>query len=84
MTKSEEILKNTEARYIVEENKGQSKVAIYYHEEDVEKAISQSLTSTDVSQQRELLNAFVEEFVEAWEDGMGVDTDLYRKAKSLL
>ena len=44
----------------------------------------QSLTSTDVSQQRELLNAFVEEFVEAWEDGMGVDTDLYRKAKSLL
>ena len=59
MTKSEEILKNTEARYIVEENKGQSKVAIYYHEEDVEKAISQSLTLTNVSQQRELLLAFV-------------------------
>lgn len=30
------------------------------------------------------LKEFVEEFVDAWEDGMGGDTDLYRKAKSLL
>ena len=47
-------------------------------------AVIELLVLFDVSQQSEVLNAFVEEFVEAWEDGMGVDTDLYRKAKSLL
>ena len=30
------------------------------------------------------LKAFVKEYIEAWEDGMGGDTDLYRKAKILL
>ena len=29
------------------------------------------------------LKAFKDEFIEAWEDGSGGDTDLYRKAKSL-
>ncbi|MCK9476579.1 MAG: hypothetical protein M0R46_11700 [Candidatus Muirbacterium halophilum] len=38
----------------------------------------------NVSNNEVALKAFVEEFVEAWEDGMGGDTDLYRKAKSLL
>jgi len=30
------------------------------------------------------LKAFVEEFVEAWEDGMGGDSSLYDAAKRLL
>ena len=29
------------------------------------------------------LKAFKDEFIEAWEDGSGGDSDLYRKAKSL-
>ena len=37
-----------------------------------------------VSNSEVALKAFVEEYVEAWEDGIGGDTDLYRKAKSLL
>ena len=37
-----------------------------------------------VSNNEVALKAFLEEFVDAWEDGMGGDTDLYRKAKSLL
>ena len=29
------------------------------------------------------LKEFVDEFIEAWEDGSGGDSDLYRKAKNL-
>ena len=46
--------------------------------------LKKQLTLTDVSNSEVALKAFVEEFVEAWEDGMGGDTDLYKKAKSLL
>lgn len=60
MDKSEEILKNVEARYIVENYKGQSKLAIYYHEEDVLKAIDQALTLGGVSNQRETLLSYEE------------------------
>ncbi len=31
----------------------------------------------------EQLKAFVDEFIESWEDGNAGDSDLYRKAKSL-
>ena len=44
----------------------------------------EALRIHNVSNNEVVLKAFVEEFVEAWEDGMGGDTDLYRKAKSLL
>ena len=37
-----------------------------------------------VSNNEVALKAFVKEYIEAWEDGMDGDTDLYRKAKSLL
>ena len=37
-----------------------------------------------VSNNEVALKAFVEEYVEAFEDGQGSDTALYRKAKSLL
>jgi hypothetical protein len=37
----------------------------------------------DVVGRSEQLKAFVDEFIEAWEDGNGSDSDLYRKAKSL-
>ena len=50
-----------------------------YHQEQVK-----NLTIANVSNSEVALKAFVEEFVEAWEDGMGGDTDLYKKAKSLL
>ena len=41
------------------------------------------LSQHDVSGRSEQLNAFVDEFIEAWEDGNGGDSYLYRKAKSL-
>ena len=50
-----------------------------WHESEVK-----NLTIANVSNSEVALKAFVEEFVEAWEDGMGGDTDLYKKAKSLL
>ena len=37
-----------------------------------------------VSNNEVALKAFVEEFVEAWEDGMGGDSSLYDAAKRLL
>jgi len=54
--------------------------------EAIETAIKegQKLPIHNVSNNEVVLKAFVEEFVEAWEDGMGGDADLYRKAKSLL
>ena len=55
-----------------------------YSEETLLKDLKKELTLTDVGSSEVALKAFVEEFVEAWEDGMGGDTDLYKKAKSLL
>ena len=52
--------------------------------EHIEPKLGQSLPVDSVSNSEVALKAFVEEFVEAWEDGMGGDTDLYKKAKSLL
>jgi hypothetical protein len=46
--------------------------------------VSEALTIPVVSNNEVALKAFVKEYIEAWEDGMGGDTDLYRKAKSLL
>ena len=43
-----------------------------------------ALALTDVSNNEVALKAFVEEYVEAFEDGQGCDTALYRQAKSLL
>ena len=39
---------------------------------------------SNVSNNEVALKAFVEEFVEAWEDGMGGDSSLYDAAKRLL
>ena len=50
---------------------------------DYVKVIEEQLNTHDVVGQSEQLKAFVEEFIEAWEDGNGGDSDLYRKAKSL-
>ena len=50
---------------------------------DYVKVIEEQLNIHDVVWQSEQLKAFVEEFIEAWEDGNGGDSDLYRKAKSL-
>jgi len=49
-----------------------------YHQEQLK-----LLGIADVVGRSELLKAFVDEFIEAWEDGNGGDSDLYRKAKSL-
>ena len=46
--------------------------------------LDKQLTLTDVSNNEVALKAFVEEYVEAFEDGQGGDTALYRQAKSLL
>ena len=46
--------------------------------------IEKQLTLADVSNNEVALKAFVEEFVEAWEDGMGGDSSLYDAAKRLL
>lgn len=43
-----------------------------------------ALTIPVVSNNEVALKAFVEEYVEAFEDGQGSDTALYRQAKSLL
>tara|TARA_R110002050_G_scaffold228523_2_gene364157 strand:- start:5 stop:247 length:243 start_codon:yes stop_codon:yes gene_type:complete len=42
------------------------------------------LALCSVSNNEVALKAFVEEYVEAFEDGQGSDTALYRQAKSLL
>lgn len=47
------------------------------------KTVNEALRLHDVSRRSEQLNAFVDEFIEAWEDGNGGDSYLYRKAKSL-
>lgn len=46
--------------------------------------IKQELSLTNVSNNEVVLKAFVEEYVQAFEDGQGSDTALYRQAKSLL
>jgi hypothetical protein len=43
-----------------------------------------NLTMQCVSNNEVALTAFAEEYVEAFEDGQGSDTALYKKAKSLL
>ncbi len=43
----------------------------------------QALRIHDVVGQSEQLKVFVDEFIEAWEEGNGGYSDLYRKAKSL-
>jgi hypothetical protein len=43
----------------------------------------QALRIHDVVVRSEQLRAFVDEFIESWEDGNAGDSDLYRKAKSL-
>ena len=51
---TEEIIRNIEPRYTVVKNKDLSKDAtVYYHEDDVKKAIAKALTLGNVSQQRE-------------------------------
>ena len=53
---TEEIIRNIEPRYTVVKNKDLSKDAtVYYHEDDVKKAIAKALTLGNVSQQSELL-----------------------------
>lgn len=42
-----------------------------------------NLLKPDVIGQSELLKAFVEEYIEAWESGMAGDHSVYNKAKSL-
>ena len=49
----------------------------------LEKRIVKNCSIPNVVGQSEQLKAFVDEFIEAWEDGNGGDSDLYRKAKSL-
>jgi hypothetical protein len=56
---TEEIIRNIEPRYTVVKNKDLSKDAtVYYHEDDVKKAIAKALTLGNVSQQREQLIDF--------------------------
>lgn len=51
--------------------------------ENKAKMISEILLLFSGVGRSEQLKAFVDEFIEAWEDGNGGDSDLYRKAKSL-
>ena len=51
-------------------------------EEHAQQQVKKCLIA-DVVGRSEQLKAFVDEFIEAWEDGNGGDSDLYRKAKSL-
>jgi len=52
--------------------------------EDIIEATKKALTIPVVSNNEVALKAFVEEYVEAFEDGQGGDTALYRQAKRLL
>ena len=47
-------------------------------------SLEEQLALCSVSDTEGKLKAFVEEYVEAFEDGQGSDTALYRQAKSLL
>lgn len=49
----------------------------------IKEHLTEQLHIHDVVWQSEQLKAFVNEFIEAYEDGNGGDSDLYRKAKSL-
>ena len=63
--------------------------ALHFHDvqrkvNGVDKSTEPALHKHIVSNNEVALKAFVEEFVESWEDGNAGDTDLYRKAKRLL
>jgi len=51
---------------------------------DFAESIVNKLLISGVSNNEVALKAFIEEYVEAFEDGQGSDTALYRQAKSLL
>tara|TARA_R110000850_G_scaffold134186_1_gene255333 strand:+ start:318 stop:575 length:258 start_codon:yes stop_codon:yes gene_type:complete len=46
-------------------------------------AIMEALTIPDVSPQREMLEDFLDEYIEAWEDGMAGSSSLLHDAKKL-
>ena len=77
----EHLVKLLRDSYDLQEEK--SEETAYWHLQKLRSAIKQ-LTLTDVSNNEVALKAFVEEYVEAFEDGQGGDTALYRQAKSLL
>lgn len=49
----------------------------------MEELVNKNFGLADVVERSEQLKAFVDEFIEAWEDGNSGDSDLYKKAKSL-
>jgi uncharacterized protein YmfQ (DUF2313 family) len=67
-------------RYPKSEN---DKVSDFEMYQTLIEAMNQVLRQQPVSERSEQLKAFVDEFIEAWEDGNGGDSYLYRKAKSL-
>tara|TARA_R110000822_G_scaffold280482_2_gene402104 strand:+ start:1080 stop:1316 length:237 start_codon:yes stop_codon:yes gene_type:complete len=77
----EHLVKLLRDSYDLQEEK--SEETAYWHLQKLRSEIKQ-LTLTDVSNNEVALKAFVEEYVEAFEDGQGCDTALYRQAKSLL
>ena len=77
----EHLVKLLRDSYDLQEEK--SEETAYWHLQKLRSEIKQ-LTLTDVSNNEVALKAFVEEYVEAFEDGQGGDTALYRQAKSLL
>ena len=62
----------------------QEGVLLNHNEAKLVVELVKKLTLTNVSNNEVALKAFVEEYVEAFEDGQGCDTALYRQAKSLL
>jgi phosphoserine phosphatase len=55
----------------------------HFNYDDVLEILNAALRQTPVVGRIEQLKAFVDEFIESWEDGNAGDSDLYRKAKSL-
>ena len=52
-------------------------------QQEIENWVDKDLKAINYTRCCEELKAFKDEFIEAWEDGSGGDSDLYRKAKNL-
>ena len=69
---TKELVKQMTGNEVEDPQEGDYQIAYYY----LSKAMDYTHSCTE-------LKAFKDEFIEAWEDGSGGDSDLYRKAKSL-
>ena len=79
MNEAEKLLEKFARKNMIQWNQESFKRTHSQLHKSIIEALNEALRIHDVKQ----LKAFVDEFIEAWEDGNGGDSYLYRKAKSL-